>query len=86
MRMIKDALKPRDEKIPRGKVNQIQKKTTVEGGKACVYSMRSNVAKKTPKTLKFANNNLEGKRSLEGVMTCNQRLPIRERIFAYRRK
>ena len=74
LQMINDALKPRDEKIPQGQVNQIRKIWTVEGGKACLYSKRSNVANETPKTLKYANNNREKKRSLEGVITCNQRL------------
>ena len=67
-------------KVPRGQVNQIRKKPTVEGGKACLYSKRSNVANKTPKTLKYPNNNHERKRSLEGVITCNQRLAIQRAL------
>ena len=39
-----------------------------------MYSKRSNVANKTPETLKYANNIRERKRTLEGVITCNQRL------------
>ena len=33
LQMINDALKPRDEKIPRGQVNQIQKKPTMRAEK-----------------------------------------------------
>ena len=38
LQMKNDALKPRDEKIPRGQENQIRKKPTIEGGKACLYT------------------------------------------------
>ena len=41
LKMINDALNPRDQLTPRGhKVKQIRKNPTVEGGRSCWYSKK----------------------------------------------
>ena len=75
LQMINNALKPRDIIIPRGqKVKQIRKKPTVEGGRSCLYAKRTIVTIEKSRKPKYANNNRERTRSLEGVVTCNRRL------------
>ena len=73
--MINDALKPKDQLKPGGqKVNQIKKNPAIEGGRSCFYSKRKVVSNEIERKAEYANIHREHKRSLEGVVTCKQRL------------
>ena len=75
IKMINDALKPKDQLKPGGqKVNQIRTNPTVEGGRSCFYSERKVVSDEIKRKTEHANINREHTRSLEGVVTCNRRL------------
>ena len=75
IKMINDALKPKDQLKPgEQKMDQIKKNLTVEGGRSCFYSKRKVVSNEIGGKAKYANIHREHKRSLEGVVPCNRRL------------
>ena len=80
LKMINDALKPKDQLKPGGqKMNQIRKNPTVEGGRSCFYSKRKVVSNEIKRKVEFSNINRENTLSLEGVVTCNRRLTNQNR-------
>ena len=80
IKMINDALKPKDQLKPGcQKVNQIRKNPTVDGGRSSFYSKRKVVSNEIKRKVKYANINRENTRSLEGVVTCNRRLANQNR-------
>ena len=80
IKMINEALNPKDQLKPRGqKVNQIKTKPTVEGERSCLYSKRKVVSNETTGKAEYANIHREHTRSLEGVVICNRRLANQNR-------
>ena len=75
IKMINDALKPKDQLKPgEQKMDQFKKNLTVEGGRSCFYSKRKVVSNEIDGKAKYANIHREHKRSLEGVVPRNRRL------------
>ena len=80
IKMINDALKPKDQLKPEGqKVNQIRKSPTVEGGRSCFYSKRKVVSNEINRKAEYSNFDNENTRLQEGVVTCNRRLANQNR-------
>ena len=75
IKMIKTALKPKDQMKPRGqKVNKIRPKPTVEGNQSCFDTTKTVPSNGNKRKGEYANTHRERKRSTEGVLTCNRRL------------
>ena len=75
MKMISEALKPKDKMKLRGQeVNNIRPKPTVEGERSCFAITKTVVSNGNKRKTEYANIQSEHTRSLEGVYTCNRRL------------
>ena len=80
IKMINDALKPKDQLKPGGQnVNQIKKKPTVEVERSCSYPKRKVVSNEIKRVFENANIHREHTRTLEGVVTCNRRFANQNR-------
>ena len=80
MKMINNALKPKDQMKSRGQeVNKIRPKPTVEGDRPCFAITKTVVSNGNKTKTEYAKIHSEHMRSLEGVSTCNRRLTNKNR-------
>ena len=80
IKMINEALKPKDQMKPRGqKGNKIRPKLTVEGDQSCFDTTKTVPSSGNKRKDEYANIHREHKRSIEGVFTCNRRLTNQHR-------
>ena len=80
IRMINQALRPKDKMKPRGQeVNNIKPKPTVEGEQSCFDTAKSVSSNENERKDECANIHREYERSIEGVFTCNRRLTNQRR-------